>query len=47
MGLLDNIYGVVSCLLIGLSALTLIVALFLPRETRKKLLHALGRKWII
>ena len=47
MGLLDSIYGVVYCMLIGLSALTLVVALFLPRETRKKLLHALGRKWII
>jgi hypothetical protein len=42
MSLLNEIYGIVACVLFVLCAGTLIVALFLPPERRKKLLHALA-----
>ena len=38
-------FAVVS--LVVLSLLVLLIAAFLPHERRKRLLHDLGKKWII
>lgn len=43
---LSDALAFVFLVLLALSLLALLIAVFLPREQGKKLLHRLGLKWI-
>ncbi len=44
---LSDVLALAFFILLALSLPVLLMAAFLPHEQRKKLLHRLGRKWII
>jgi hypothetical protein len=44
---LSNVLDIALFILLALSLVALLVAILLPAAQRKKLLHRLGRKWIV
>jgi hypothetical protein len=44
---LSDVLAIAGIIMLVLSVPVLVVVALLPHERRKKLLHSLGRKWIV